>query len=540
MIERDLTAAGVILASSRDERLPAARFSGIAFTDDSVVIGEGGLAKYLARRAFSHRDFEDGRFSLFCREGDAHIAKTDATGQDAFFYYRTRGYWALSSSFLALARKVRRDGMPCQVHEPALTPFFLPHSLFEQLVSNNTPIRQIKVLPIGKHIRIGPERTFAIEPSPTPTFERVRSPSAYEQTLVRYVRTWAPRVRALLEHFGDRVAVDITGGRDSRAIFGLLSASGADLSAVNFVSSTARKTDFAVATDLLKTFGLSIRNQWLGKNRVDAPTAYALWKYGNLGTYQLFYRPLGATPATHLGFHGAGGECLRHHYTNSPNQVVAWAKAHFADDRAYRQFKREFVGAFSDLGEDPDDASSMIAHYLHFRSRFHFGRNWFRNLSGYLVTPLASKALIGAARWLPEDALKSAQLSCDLMLATCPALTRHRFDDEKKAVSRAMLARSPFREGPAGLDGPLPTVEVLAADETEAPRVGKPASDAQMTELLLADVERARAFGKRLRLFSEDDFEEAIANLRDGSRLVMGARKAVHILTAAECLELAS
>jgi hypothetical protein len=103
-----------------------------------------------------------------------------------------------------------------------------------------------------------------------------------------------------------------------------------------------------------------------------------------------------------------------------------------------------------------------------------------------------------------------------------------------------MLARSPFRRAPADLDGPLPTVEVFASDETEPPGVTKPASDAQLAELLLADVEKARAFGKRLRLFSEDDFEEAIAHLRDGSRLVMGARKAVHILSVACCHELAS
>ncbi len=523
---------------------PVEHLAGIAFTKNAAIVGSEGLRQYRARHTrVDANDFTDGRFSLVIRQGDSYVAKTDPLGQDVIYYYAEPDDWAVSNSFWALCRVLGEASKKLTLYEPPLLAAFSGHSLFDQLISNRTPLQQIRVLPLNHHIVIDARSHQLSVQRVQPTSDSgVLTPKDYPDALEAYAALWTARARALVGRYAGRVTADISGGRDSRLVLGLLLAAGIDLRAIGFQSNRKLDADYAVATTLAGRYGFEIRNRGAAAPSVLSEDALWLWKAGNLGVYAPVYMPRHRQPPAILHLHGAGGGLHRQPYAHPPKRTLELVRSHFAERDQYAVVAQEFLASFIEMDVDVGDPNAMNYHYLNFRSRFHFGRNWYRQLTYPLFTPLVSSDLWRLANSLPHDRRAAGQITYDLMTLLEPSLTATPFDDPRKGFPRQIVESSPFKHarGPAGV--PQHDVDYYGPVDAALPKRPDRArviNDQRAREALLFELSELGPRAMSLGFMTREYVEEARRGLESAASLAKAAKKASHVMTIGEMARLA-
>ncbi|MEZ0470916.1 hypothetical protein [Luteimonas salinilitoris] len=529
--------SGFILASSWTTASRRNQFSGICYTDSAIIIGSWGYERYSQQTPHNVRDLAEGRFSVIRFDGNRLEARVDALGQDILYYFHQGDAWAVSNSFLALARHLVQQGVRLTADYATLRLPLITHSMAQQLLSNDTGIQEIRVLPADRYLRIQLDRP-AVRPEVLPcgdlSNEGFVGRDEYVETLIRFVARSASRSAAIVRHFGDRACFDITGGQDSRLVLALLAASGIELSELNFLSNRRYEEDYKVASALGEVLGFQVRNKQVRLAGTTAETAYEMWKLGNLGVYYPVYAARGQVPQHAVHFHGACGECYRDYYGATAATLVKNINRQYPGQALAAAYADKMAKAFAELGQDTDAPDSMMIHYRHFRSRFHFGRSAFRNLNSLLVTPLASPDLIHATRHLSREAMTDSQLALDLLLLACPELATLPFDTHDKAFKDERFAQSPFRRGRPEIApflrdfdvfcGPAPTWE----DSTSASK------QESFRDILLNDLLDKAEAAQGTGLFPANAATKAASKIVSGKRFTADAKIAAHIISVGE------
>jgi hypothetical protein len=528
--------SGVFVLSSEDPAPPKDHLAGIVYTRDSVIFAQAGLESYLKTRGRLDIDSHlDGRFTLVATAGAETLVATDPLGQDTLFYYREDEYWAISNSFWALCEVVQHSGYSLDLYLPPLLAPFIQHSLGDQLVSENTPVAQMKVLPLGHYSVIDwNSRSLTHKQLPS-AIVHAPAQGCYADILSDYARVWIGRFRCLSEKLTGSMSADISGGRDSRVVLALILASGVSTEGISFQSNPRMEQDYAIAQQIAATCHFEIRNRAPSRALVDTDTAYRLWRFGNFGIYLPVYLPAYSLPPVSVHLHGAGGEVLRQFYSASAGQIVKVVRRYFEQSDLHEMVKREIEVSLGASGVDLEHPLSMNHHYLHFRSRFHFGRNWYRSLSNPLVTPLVSAELIAASNLLPTDRRCEGQLLCDLLLLLQPQLAYLPFDRSSKSYSKETLSGSPFRHSRPDLDRAVPEFTYFGPNDIEQEMPAKyeqPVTSRAVAEKILHDMHASESAAESLGIFPQSYFDAAVRELVEGNRLTKDAKKAVHILTA--------
>lgn len=528
--------SGFILASSLSPLPHRNRFSGVAYTDQAVIIGEQGYEQFSAATPHGMLDLHDGRFCIIRYEGNTVEARTDALGQEILYYYCQDGVWGISNSFLGLARFLVEQGVRLTLDHGTLKVPLITHSTTQQLLSNDTGIREIRVLPADRFIRLqlAMDHSFVrweLLPCGDLSNKGPVSRDDYVDTLTRFVVRSASRASALVRHFGDRARFDITGGQDSRLVLALLAASGTDLSGLNFLSNRRYEMDYAAAAGLGKTLGFQVRNKPVKLARTTPARSYELWKLGNLGVYYPVYIATGQSPQHAVHFHGACGECYRDYYGATAQTFIKNIQRQISDPSLAAAYAEKLSHAFVELDVDMAAPDSMMIHYRHFRSRFHFGRSAFRNLNSILITPLASSDLIHATRHLSVEARTDSQLALDLLLLACPTLATQPFDKSEKAFKPEAFLRSPFRNGAPDIRSMLSDLKVFCGPP---PAMTPPATQGSFQDHLVADLLDKSDAACSTGLFTPKFATNAASKIVLGTRLTMDAKAAAHVITVGE------
>ncbi|VFR35316.1 hypothetical protein ANDA3_3900 [plant metagenome] len=534
-------AAGFIVESSWTASLRRSRFSGIAYTDHAIIIGSEGYDAFSAENHHSLYEINEGRFCAIQYKDGMLLARTDALGQEILYYYHQDGVWAVSNSFLLLARHLRENGVTLTPDYDTLRLPFITHSVASQLVSNLTGFREIRVLPADRCLQVDlhavPARVF-LHPCGGLSNQGMVTRDDYEQSLIEFAIKAASRSRALITQFPQNSRFDITGGVDSRLVLSLLTATGLDLSTLNFQSNPQQSQDYAVAMQLGQEVGFQVKNQRVRLNHTTPANSYELWKLGNLGVYYPLYPAIGESPQHALQFHGACGECYRDFFKASAEAMAQHMTKSFPDNGLGPLFAKRLTQAVEEIGADVRAPDSMLEHYRHFRSRFHFGRSTFRNLSALLVTPLASSDLIHATRHLSTQQRSRSQLALDVLLLTRPVLASMPFDAPGKAFPPDAFADSPFRSGAPDLARELRDMKVYYSPAS-SPAAKSPGKEKFQDYLLLDLLEKFEA-AYESRLFAPGHARQAANTLLRGQRQTMDAKQAVHMVTVGEIMALAS
>lgn len=420
--DQELRHAGILTLTSSDS-LPDIRFSGVAFVDDAIIFGENQFALH---RPSDIERVEEGRFIIFYRRNGKFVARSDETGQECVFYYSDGTRWAISNSFLHITEAIRSLGVETTTHKGAAAAGYIIHSSTNQLISNDTFVNEIRLLPIGHEIEI--DDALRVKPRP-----RKNRYSSYEEAMLGFCSKWPNRLHALMDHFGERAALDLSGGVDSRTNLALILSTEISRRAINLTTRPELAADFAVATRIAKETGLTINGIPAVRVSVEPEKAFELWKYGSLGVNFSFHLPRFDRPHQMIGINGGGGESARYFFPMLPDQHAAWLRASAPVEG--EAVEATFRGALSQIGAGENSRESMRSYYQNFRARLLAGRSWIKNLTATLITPLASTDLLEAMNFLSQEEVARRQIAHDILAICQPQLLDIPFDDARKNFS---------------------------------------------------------------------------------------------------------
>ena len=441
---------------------------GFGWAGADLVIGNEGYQGYRAARSKDMQPGEDGAYIVVSRNAQEISIGTDFCGYAKLFLYSNGDVWAVSSSFYDLADFVNGRGLPLTLSEPQLRAFMISGHLGQQLMSLATSAREIKLIPARCKIVITkgtPSDTIRVVPSAAA--EAIDSEAAstkYNAALGKYLGTWIGRFKTMFES-GLDIPIDLSGGRDSRAVLGLalLACDKLGISRDRFYvrSSVQKQDDFKVAQAIASEFRLDL-NRTFQPPEGDGASVYQAWKQHALGVYApvYFFDP----GMWRFSLTGGGGESHRPFYPAPDlDQVLGNLQALSGSDSPWNlpaalAGKMPSLGAFFGkasglLRFHPDyellrrdaheglasvragyEASldEMVVHYRHFRDRFHFGLGAVERSN---VSPLASKSLRLASALCGRERFTNAQVIADLMMACNQRLAAMPFDKASKALT---------------------------------------------------------------------------------------------------------
>ncbi|WP_162259106.1 hypothetical protein [Oerskovia sp. Root22] len=255
---------------------------------------------------------------------------------------------------------------------------------------------------------------------------------------------------------GKPVQFSLSGGKDSRAVLGLLVAAGAERDVHTWTqipsgpvsaSQEIFSRDFVTASRLVQRFDL----RWWAPEPSDASRVsfeddLSYWQnYRSNGSFEFVAHETVARPVERIGFVGIGGELVRSYLgagyrTSLPGW---WSKAGKVDDSVerdlrslfraicpswligrelYESSEASFVRAFS-LEDGQDVIAQIDASYLAYRNRCHAGTAAFqRPLGPSIVYPLAQPEFVAANRLLERVDREDGRVLFDILERTMPDL----------------------------------------------------------------------------------------------------------------------
>lgn len=524
----DIQGTGFYVVSSFSEHKEY-YFSGTIFDDKAIIIGEKGLGLYLQTNNFPDlHDSLDGRFSLVKVTEEHVLARTDIFGQDILFFYIRNDTWAVSNSFLLLCRHLASNGEKLQIDHDQVEVLKVKHGITQQLVSNDTLIHGIKVLPRNKILKIMKKnKNFKIE-----SLSHILQSQNYTDALDEFFKRTININHTLINYFENRVTVDITGGVDSRVVLATILASDVDLSKINFMCGKGVGDDYKVATQLSDRYGFNITNKSYIYGQGSQEDLYDLWKLGNLGVYFPIYFPSSSRPQSLLHYHGACGECFRDFYLQPANEYMNHVAKGQSSQKYLYALNRKVGKALNEIDAPVNTKASMIDYYWNHRSRFHVGRSTHRNLSEYYITPMSSIYLAKAFRELDQSEKEKGSLVLDLFLKCYPDVLNTPFDEEEKNYSEIDIHNSINRI--KSLNESRDAIKPIKLEvfyESE-PRQIKTNKKISMVDLLILDLNKYSKIVNEFNLFTLEEVQSAINDLKNSSwsaRLGINASKIISV-----------
>jgi hypothetical protein len=523
--------------SSISNNLPDARLIGYSFASNAIVIGNHGLQEYAAKHLMKSEDFKDGRFILIMREFDEYIIKSDSMGQDIIYYYYDDRFWAVSNSFYYLCKMLRNENIHLSLYNPGIISFFINNgnALGAQPISNNTMISEIKVLPIGGSISISKqENKLKIFKVTRNNRKNTFSQEWYKNLMLEYLKLWRSRISALLSIPNIEVGVDISGGYDSRMVFGMVYGAGVDIARVKFHSFLGKGEDLKVATQISKAFDIELNLKLHNPVTIDCKESYELWKIGNVGSYLPIYLPLHNSSPNVIQFKGDScGEGYRFFNNRKPGEISSTFSKYLINKSFTKLLINEFEDSFLNLGIDITDDFAMDHHYNNFRSRFHCGRNWYRSLRKPPITPLICPLLFELLTNLPLSYLHTNQWIYDIMFLSDHKLPKIPFDKSEKKFEPGVSTNSDFKSINLKNHNEKDTLEVFCTPESYIHNKVKKEdrmTDERFIELFKKDYLKAKEIIRPLHLFSDSFISEADSELKQVQIISHDLRKSTHLL----------
>lgn len=538
-----------VILLSPDSFIETAPFlSGFAFTPDAIISGCWGLKKYLAERGLSDgSDWEDGRFFAVLDAGAEVRVFTDPMGQDTLYYYASEdpfdnpcSDWLISNSVYEIARFASASGKPLRFLPHIAASHFISNgaAFGAQLLSNQTALEQIKVLPVGCELRISKN-------DQTLTAVRTRNADwvthadgSYADLMENFILKTCSRIIGLFDSGLYDIISDLTGGHDSRAIFGMSRRSGIG-DQINYFSNPALANDFASASLVADAYGFALKTEPHAEVFDTPEELYELWKQASLGVYTSVYAGSLRQDETKLRLHG--GNFLSKEFGEvSASKRAKSIKRFMPNEKLAERVPRAFLQSFRQIGIASDHPWAMQLHYLNFRARFHYGRHWFATGRTPHLTPLISQHFAKAAFKLDQHAYNNLMPCMDLLLALDNQLGLIPFDSPGKSFSQTDLEMSPFWRKPLGFRiGNLKIPEVFAAISPAG------FNEVAVEKLSLKGPVRKGlaenlAAAKSTKMFDSQYIDAARRELEQPGSFPHNSRKAAHIITVGTLKNFAS
>ncbi len=439
-----------------------------------------------------------GCFVSVYNDGQGKITiRQDNNGCFGLYLFEHSGYFALSNSFFHLLDHIKSR------YPLTLNRDYANHILtlgLSSYASEETPVQEIRLLDRNAVITIDTQKV-CLTVSDAGLGEHSLSIDTPEglAMLDRWYDFWTESFRKL-RSATDFMAIDLSGGYDSRLTLLLMLGSGIDLNRINVRSFTdtlhTHAEDYAIASQIAAHYGFTLNNPLPKTEMLNYSFSDAI----NIETYtkmafhkEAYYCTYKAVDKL-FKINGGGGEAIRSRYTFpaetfiQKNAAVAKKKErHYSkdvQDENYASIERIIRTSFAFAREKyglPDEDSTDYPQMMYWDGwcRSHFGKNtvlfYFKNTVSLspLIDPLIRKIRLHTPE-CPDDNLLMAMI----YVRYCPELmdfpyegNRYSIDPETVAFARQINEKYPRKKTKSTDAAYAKTYSIVRRDEAAAEQI---------------------------------------------------------------------
>lgn len=422
-------------------------FSGFGRIGSQFVFGDRDIGSLIKRSDISG---EIGQFTYFTVDGENVLAETDLLGHGHLFESQHENFAVISNRLHLHTLVLVAFGHKLELNKSAALSMLFSGNVFfsQQNMSHDMLTEGVNLVPVDKRASLK-HGMLTWREKASLKYAITGAPLDYEYLIEEGAREVLENARAAIEspEFGE-VIVDLSGGKDSRLVFGAaLHAQGWQERIALNSSDVRNSQDLPIACGIANHFGAKFyRGDSLPRTPLSAEENVQMWR----SYFQGLYHRMGASAWTYEGrntdsisLSGGSGEILRTFWHENLRQHVRdgdtldsfasrFAK-NLGKERGFGDDRAEVVGKHlaSVLRELPGKelGNKLESHYLYFRNRSHFG---LRGFSFYHERPtwfpLMSASLLKAAHSIPFFERAQGRVIRDVMARINPVLLGMPFD----------------------------------------------------------------------------------------------------------------
>jgi hypothetical protein len=444
-------------------------FSGLGLFGSEILASAELLTERLRTGKLAITDIlsATGYFTAVVSAGGELLFLTDLLGLEHLYVYDGAGGPIISNRLHALIAhlKAKKIGRKLNASIAAMS-LWSGHAFFSQCHAHDLALQDTSLVPMDRYLTVSAGRVqFRWKPVLAEAFGGIERP--YESLLDEAARQIRSNVAAIGDSdLFDHVSAELSGGRDSRLVFGALVNLGRASRTPIITRDLPGTRDLRHALRIVEHYHAPI---YAGEP--DCPEAFVetaedalrQWRSYYMGMYHKMSLPswsIRGARQRSIRLTGGCGEIYRSFWSRWLSRVLAQAKP---DKTIEALFERLLPGypathrgvtaavfAESILSLPGETAVEKLDnHYLFFRNRMHFGMRAQRIQVGRLSwLPLVSPALLLASRKLPWDHRRTGKVLFDVLDRLAPELNFFKYEgdpwpDEFFASSRWNGARKP-------------------------------------------------------------------------------------------------
>lgn len=397
---------------------------GIGVVDGNLLIGPRNLRR-------SPTEIGTGSYTIVDCNENSSLVRPDPFGMNTVYYSD-----CIITNRLHLAALIVREIDA----DSALASFYNEGGYSFSLNMFQTAISGVKLAPAGASLSANNYGITLNLPEDDYMFDE-SNPDEYWELIERGASEIVSNVEAVIDA-GFPVYADLTGGRDSRLIFGALVAAGKQEEVVfNTLTNTATPglvADLEVATGLVAAYGgrYDDRPRSFGYSQYTVSQNLRRRRSQIFGTYHWLVptdiRPVATLNRTQtIKLLGGGGELYRDYWhpllfnsvdatsIATPDDTEAMLVRHagpYLGHNLLPSYQLNMVHSIMSL-PGRTMGSKLDSHYLNFRNRYHFGPRQSLPESLSTLNPAMSRSLLHAARSLPASERSSGRVLFDVTRA---------------------------------------------------------------------------------------------------------------------------
>jgi len=440
------------LLSSREHELIEERLLGYVELSDSLIIQNQGLQLYRSalgkKSTLDVTEWHDGAYIGCFDIGGSWLIRTDIAGQELLYVYQCDDNWCVSNSLYDLRNMVREVGW--QLTSDIVGLSFLGDKAWNaQPTTNRTVFNEVKLMFSNQFVLISKASSaLTIETQQLSDIFQWDSDLTCRDLIEKGLNDAVNSLYSFTNISPDfHLICQLSGGRDSRTTFGMLTKLDLDDAQVSVQSNKQSRDELKVAESIAAAYGYHVNDFKLKKRSfAQLDDVYGNWKRASLGSYTPIYCGQYANP--NFGIQIKGDICISSSfYGQSFDTHINRLKKSIKNSDIQQEVSQELRNHRSNLeqnGFSTEQAKALL--YLFYRSRFHSGRRWSRQLNqlGFVHAPLMKTSLIKAALKAIQDGHSFEVFKSTLLIALDHRLAQFPYGDSAKDITQKDIDNSLF------------------------------------------------------------------------------------------------
>ncbi len=347
----------------------------------------------------------DGAYVYVQQTATEIIVRQDFIGCYGLYLYQDGDYWALSNSFLYLLEYVKKQH-----------PISFNREYADCLIGNAVPgsgglcsiavtetiINEIRCLDRAAVVHINlANKSHSTSLQDYNEYSLTLDSVQGMAVLDDWANKWIDFIRSLQQQ-NNNISVDLSGGFDSRMVFGLFLSSGIDLNQI-CVNSTndglhTHNEDFAIASEIARLYHFPLNHRECLRNhaiKYSLADTLNISFYSKLTLHMEMYWKRHYNQQLHYSFTGGGGESVRGRWIEGQEAFLAtYIKDKTRVDSTlslsnYAVVQRSFAALrqkYRALGKELPEKYINNELYMAVISRYHFGRAMVESFFSGVIT----------------------------------------------------------------------------------------------------------------------------------------------------------